>query len=97
MAEQEAPIETLEQRHAELAAEISSLNRLYRLSSQLLRPTELTSAMELILDGSMEIVGATMGDVQIYDAPNQTTKILAQRGFTEEYIDRLQGVPLEDD
>lgn len=97
MADQEGPLEIAEQREAELAAEISALNRLYRLSAQLLRPTELKSAMELILDGSMEIVGATMGDVQIYDAPNQTTKILAHRGFTEEYIDRLQGVPLDDD
>lgn len=97
MADPKRPIEIMKQREAELAAEISALNRLYRLSAQLLRPTELKSAMELILDGSMEIVGATMGDVQIYDAPNQTTKILAHRGFTEEYIDRLQGVPLDDD
>ena len=97
MADQEGPLEIAEQREAELAAEISALNRLYRLSAQLLRPTELKSAMNLILDSSMEIVGATMGDVQIYDAPNQTTKILAHRGFTQEYIDRLQGVPLDDD
>ena len=97
MSDQEGPLEIAEQREAELAAEISALNRLYRLSAQLLRPTELKSAMNLILDSSMEIVGATMGDVQIYDAPNQTTKILAHRGFTQEYIDRLQGVPLDDD
>jgi PAS domain S-box-containing protein len=97
MSDQEGPLEIAEQREAELAAEISALNRLYRLSAQLLRPTELKSAMELILDSSMEIVGATMGDVQIYDAPNQTTKILAHRGFTQDYIDRLQGVPLDDD
>ena len=97
MADQEGPIEIAEQREAELAAEISALNRLYRLSAQLLRPTELKSAMELILDGSMEIVGASMGDVQIYDAPNQTMKILAHRGFAQEYIDRLQRLPLDHD
>ncbi|HLN87601.1 MAG TPA: hypothetical protein VK200_14090, partial [Candidatus Limnocylindrales bacterium] len=97
MADQEGPIEIAEQREAELAAEISALNRLYRLSAQLLRPTELKSAMELILHGSMEIVGASMGDVQIYDAPNQTMKILAHRGFAQEYIDRLQKLPLDPD
>jgi PAS domain S-box-containing protein len=89
------PTEILEQREAELAAEVSALNRLYRLSSQLLRPTELKTAMELILDSSMEIVAATMGDVQIYDAPSHTMKILAHRGFTQEYIDRLQELPLD--
>jgi PAS domain S-box-containing protein len=97
MADQEGPIEIAEQREAELAAEISALNRLYRLSAQLLRPTELKSAMELILHGSMEIVGASMGDVQIYDAPNQTMKILAHRGFAQEFIDRLQKLPLDHD
>ena len=97
MADQERPIDISEQREAELAAEISALNRLYRLSSQLLRPTELKAAMELILDGSMEIVAATMGDVQIYDAPTHTMKILAHRGFVQEFIDRMQESPLDEE
>src|SRR5689334_18354739 len=97
MADAEPPTETLEQRHAELAAEISALNRLYRLSSQLLRPTQLKPAMELILDGSMEIVGATMGDVQVYDAPNQSMKIVVHRGMAGEHIERLQQLALDHD
>src|ERR1051325_3482432 len=97
MSQQEELIELLQQREAELAAEIDALNRLYRLSAQLLRPTELKSAMELILDGSMEIVGATMGDVQIYDAPNQSMKIVVHRGMAGEHIERLQQLALDDD
>ena len=95
MTQQEPPVERFLQRAAELSAEITTLNRLYRLSSQLLRPTELKPAMELILDGSMEIVGATMGDVQIYDALNQSMKIVAHRGFTQEYIECLDKLPLD--
>src|SRR5690349_15896926 len=97
MADREPPTETLEQRHAELAAEIDALNRLYRLSAQLLRPTELKSAIELILDGSMEILGATMGDVQIYDAPSQTMKVVAHRGMHQDHIDCLQQLALDPD
>src|ERR1051325_9308080 len=97
MSQQEELIELLQQREAELAAEINALNRLYRLSAQLLRPTELKSAMELILDGSMEIVGATMGDIQIYDSFSQTMNILAHRGFTEEFITRLEKLPVDPD
>jgi PAS domain S-box-containing protein len=97
MADQERPIEILEQRHAELAAEIDALNRLYRLSSQLLRPSELKAAMELILDGSMEIVGAAMGDVQIYDVPNQTMKVVAHRGMHQDHIECLQRLALDRD
>jgi PAS domain S-box-containing protein len=97
MTERERFIESLQQQQLDLATEIEALNRLYRLSAQLLRPTELKPAMELILEGSMEILGATMGDVQIYDAPNRVMKILAYRGFEPEYIDRLQELPLDHD
>src|ERR1041384_2001349 len=97
MSQQEELIELLQQREAELAAEIDALNRLYRLSAQLLRPTELKSAMELILDGSMEILGATMGDVQIYDAPNQTMKVVAHRGMRQDHVDCLQQLALDHD
>ena len=97
MTAPQPPIEISAQREAEFAAEISALNRLYRLSSQLLRPTELKPAMELILDGSMEIVGATMGDILIYDSFSQTMNILAHRGFTEEFITRLEKLPVDPD
>ncbi|HEY1231791.1 MAG TPA: PAS domain S-box protein [Candidatus Binatia bacterium] len=97
MSEPERSIELLQQQQLDLATEIEALNRLYRLSAQLLRPTELKPAMELILEGSMEILGAVMGDVQIYDASARTMKILAHRGFEQEYIDRLQQMPLDHD
>ena len=97
MSKQERLIASLQEREAELAGEISTLNRLYRLSAQLLRPSDLSSAMEMILEGSMEIVGAEMGDVQIYDAARKSTKIVVHRGFNDQFIERVQNLPLDED
>ena len=96
MTQQEPPVERFLQRAAELSAEITTLNRLYRLSSQLLRPTELKPAMELILDGSMEIVGATMGHVQLYDPERRSLKIISQRGFKQEFLEHFKEVSTAD-
>jgi len=98
MTERERSIELLQQQQIDLATEIEALNRLYRLSAQLLRPTELKPAMELILEGSMEILGAPMGDVQIYnDAPDQAMKVVAHRGMHQDHIDCLQQLALDHD
>jgi PAS domain S-box-containing protein len=96
MAEQERSIELLQQQQLDLATEIAALNRLYRLSAQLLRPTEMKPAMELILEGSMEILGAAMGDVQIYDdAPDHAMKVVVHRGMHPDHIDCLQQLSLD--
>ena len=98
MTEREPSIELLQQQQLDLATEIEALNRLYRLSAQLLRPTELKPAMELILEGSMEILGAAMGDVQIYDdAAQQTMKVVLHRGIHQDHIDSLQKLSLDHD
>ena len=62
----------------ELTDDVRSINDLYRLSIQLLRPADLHTALEQILQASMEIVGAPMGTVQVYDTARETLDIVAQ-------------------
>jgi len=98
MTKRDRSIELLQQQQLDLATEIEALNRLYRLSAQLLRPTELKPAMELILEGSMEILGAPMGDVQLYDdAARQAMKVVVHRGMHQDHIDCLQKLSLDHD
>ncbi len=97
MSQQERLIEVLQEREAELVSELSSLHKLHRLSSKLLRPSDRQTALELILDGSMEIVGAPVGSVQVYDAARKSLEIVAQRGLKQEFLDRFRKVSTEDD
>src|SRR5438309_3545793 len=79
-----------------LADDVSSINEIYRLSTQLLRPADLHTALEQILDACMEIVGAPMGMVQVYDTAREALDIAAQRGFNEECLDYFREVSAED-
>jgi PAS domain S-box-containing protein len=79
----------------ELTDDVRSINDLYRLSIQLLRPADLHTALEQILQASMEIVGAPMGTVQVYDTARETLDIVAQQGFSQNALDHFGDVPLE--
>ncbi len=88
--------ERMAQREGDLAAEMSAINNLYRLSTQLLRLTDLHTAFEQILDGCMEIVGAPMGMVQIYDDARKVLAVASQRGFDQASLDHFQAVSVHD-
>ncbi len=94
MSDHERRIAPRKESEAELADEITNL--LYRLSARLLRLSDLNSTMELILQGSMEIVGAKMGDVRVYDAGRTSTKMAIHRGFNPKFIARVRDLPLGD-
>jgi PAS domain S-box-containing protein len=80
----------------EFAAETNSINVLHRLSTQLLGPTDLRTALELILEASMELVGAPMGTVQIYDADREGLGIVAHRGFSQQALDHFRNASPQD-
>ncbi len=87
--------ERMAQLEGDLAAEMSAINNLYRLSTQLLRLTDLHTALEQILDGCMEIVGAPMGMVQVYDDARKVLAVASQRGFDQESLDHFQAVSVQ--
>ena len=65
MNDQDQSKQRLTEREKELTDDVGSINLLYRLSTQLLRPTDLHTAFEQILDACLEIVGAPMGNVHL--------------------------------
>ena len=96
MNEPERREERLAARVEELPDDVGWINVLYRLSTQLLRRTDLDTALEQILQACMEIVGAPMGTVQLYDSARETLDLVAQRGFNQNARDHFHNVSLQD-
>jgi signal transduction histidine kinase/CheY-like chemotaxis protein len=79
----------------QLEAEVSSLNRLHELGTQLLHTPDLPSALEEILRASIDLLGADMGNIQLYDPVEKVLKIAAQQGFEVDFLDRYSTVCAE--
>lgn len=81
----------------QLEAEVSSLNRLHELGTRLFHATDLKAALEEILRASVALLGADMGNIQLYDPVDKVLKIAAQQGFDADFLDRFRTVEMESD
>ena len=54
--------------------------------------TNLQSVLDCVLDGGLEVTGATFGNVQLMDGESGFLTIAAQRGFKVEFLDFFQHV-----
>jgi PAS domain S-box-containing protein len=76
----------------ELAAELTAMTRLHELSTRLLAATELQPLLEEVLDATIALLSADFGNVQLYDPKSRALKIIAQRGFQQEFLDYFDSV-----
>jgi signal transduction histidine kinase len=76
----------------ELAADLVAMNRLHQLSTRLLSTTELHPLLEEVLDATMTLLNADFGNVQLYDPRTEKLKIVAYRGFQQEFLDYFNSV-----
>jgi signal transduction histidine kinase/ActR/RegA family two-component response regulator len=81
----------------QLEAEVSSLNRLHELGTRLLHTPDLPSALEEILRASIALLGADMGNIQLYEPIDKVLKIAAQQGFDVDFLDHFSTVQMESD
>jgi PAS domain S-box-containing protein len=63
-----------------------AMQRLQDISTRLLGETDLNAMLEGFLDAAIEITGADMGNIQLLGASNGQLKIVAQRGFSNEFL-----------
>ncbi len=63
-----------------------------RFGARLFNCTDLQSVLGSILDGSMELTGATLGNVQLMDWETGYLTIATQRGFRQEFLDFFRRV-----
>jgi hypothetical protein len=76
----------------ELAAELAAMERLQVLGIRLLAETELQPLLEELLDASIALLNADLGNIQLYDEETGALRIVAQRGFTGEFLDYFHSV-----
>jgi len=80
-----------------LAAEISALGRLNDASSRLWRLPDLQTGLDEILKATIEMLGADMGHIQLYDREQRAPRIAVQRGFNAQFLDFFREVMTEDE
>jgi PAS domain S-box-containing protein len=86
---------TLRASEAQLADEAIALTRLHDYSSRLWRTQDLHEGLVIILRGSIHMMGADKGNVQIIDARGVLT-IAAQEGFDRPFLECFKEVSVAD-
>lgn len=77
-----------------LATEAADLESLRQLSLRVAATSDRTTALNDILDVAIRMVGAAKGNVQLYDSSDDTLKIIAHRGFNDEFLEYFKTVPM---
>jgi C4-dicarboxylate-specific signal transduction histidine kinase len=72
--------------------ELAAMMQLHQLSTRLLTQAELSPLLEEVLDAAISLMNADFGNVQLYDDTTGALKIVAQRGFTHEFLDYFASV-----
>lgn len=96
ITERRVAYEALERSETRLAKEAASLRRLHEVTNQLVVSGDLRIGFEKLLDASLELLQADFGTVQLYDSKTATLEILAQRGFSQEFLDHFRRVKVGD-
>jgi PAS domain S-box-containing protein len=78
-----------------LAKERAMLARLHEVGARLWLKRDLRQALDEILAGAIELLGADMGAIRIWDSARSMIRIEAHRGFTCEYLDLFRKITAE--
>jgi PAS domain S-box-containing protein len=88
--------EALRQSERHLGAELGAMSRLHSLSSRLVSATNLTTALDDVLENAILTSGADFGSIQLYNPESGALEIVAQRGFDQAFLDYFRTVRVDD-
>ncbi|MCW5756809.1 MAG: GAF domain-containing protein [Phycisphaeraceae bacterium] len=94
-----APLATLMERkraETQLQEELGAMTRLHELVHRLVHQTDIAAALGDVLDASIALTGAAMGDVQLLDRDTGVSTIAAHRGFGATGPERFRAVKAGD-
>jgi len=80
---------------AQLAKKSAALAGLHEVGSRLWLKRDLRQALDEILAGAIELLHADKGTIRILDTTRGVLKIEAQRGFTQELLDRFGEISVD--
>ena len=82
--------ESIGRLNEQLTRDLTAMTRLQQLSASAAQPGELTGLLDQVMDAAIEIVGADMGNIQLYR--NGRLRIVCQRGFRPAFLDFFDSV-----
>jgi PAS domain S-box-containing protein len=89
--------QALRESQAQLAAEAEAWAQLHHLSARLWQMRSLPEGLEELLAATITMLGADMGTIQLLDHQCGVLRIVAQRGFTQDFLDCFRDVSAQDD
>lgn len=89
LVELRAREEQLGESQLQLALEVDSMRRLHELVNRLLGCDDLQTALAEVLDAVLSLMEAELGNVRLLEPVTQELRIVAQRGFGTEFLDRF--------
>lgn len=75
-----------------LTLQLEDMRRLHELSSRLIAVQEVPRMLEETLAAIIELQRADLGNIQLYDPESATLRIVAQRGFSQAFLDHFRVV-----
>ena len=76
----------------ERAAEQEAMTRFHECGTRMLATTEPQPLLEEVLAASIALQSADFGTIQLYNAESQALKIVAQRGFQQDFLNHFSSV-----
>jgi len=89
--------EELREKQAMLRAEAEALSYLNESGTFLSKINNMQHGLEEILNAAMQLMGADKGNVQFLDTDKHVLSIVAQKGFTKEFLDYFKEVSASDE
>jgi PAS domain S-box-containing protein len=88
--------EALRQSERRLASELNAMIRLHALSTRLLLTSDINTALADVLENAIVACGAAFGNIQLYNPHDQALEIVAQRGFSQDFLDHFRQVRVDE-
>lgn len=79
-----------------LATELAVMNHLYDYSIKLASSSDLQDALNKVLDASIKITGADLGNIQTLNPEGNGLRIVVHRGFKQDFLEHFRHVSLKE-
>ena len=89
--------EGLRESNARLAAEAKAIARFYEAGLRLSQAKTLQEGLDATLAGTIEVLGADMGAVQLLDRGSNLLRLVAHRGLNQEFFDFFREFSISQD
>jgi signal transduction histidine kinase len=81
---------------AELEAQLEDMRRLREMSTRLVEAADLQRMLEENLDATIALQRADFGNIQLHDATTGLLRIVAQRGFSDAFLEHFATVDVDE-